>query len=292
MRTNEVELTWIDQVQNGDVDLAMLKNFENAIVKFINGNSTVEEFVSGVSELDEWAYRLYWGSYQKTNWLNTGQNKKYPIIKETVWTAVMEHIRRVLVEKTGSPFVLIQGNKANGGVTGPVAVAVFENGDVKTKDIDTGIALKHPDGYYIPVIAAECKGGHACSTTHDGIWGQAVRMKKQFPNAMQLLITDNNVTVGKKVDAVTYEEIDMTICERGYNNNEKFAKNNGYNALNTETFAAAINGLINAVEVHSKEYWMTMNPLYRNSGEKYRNQLDMTGFRVSTTRQMITESAK
>ena len=201
----------------------------------------------------------------------------------------MERVRRVLVEKTGLPFVLIQGKSAAGNTSGNVAVAVFENGDVKTKDIDTGIALQHPDGYFVPVIAGECKGGHACSTCHDGIWGQAVRMKKQFPNAMQLLITDNNVTVGKKVDAVTYEEIDVTICERGYNNDEKFAKGNGYNALNAETFAAAIDGLIKAVEVHSKDYWMTMNPLYRNSGEKYRDQLDKTGFRMSATRQFITE---
>lgn len=290
MRTNEVEISWLDQVQNGNVDISMLKRFEKTIIEFINGDIGVEQFVDGVSELDEWAFRLYWGAPQKTNWLNTGQNKKYPIIKETIWTAVMERVRRVLVEKTGLPFVLIQGNKAENGVTGPVAVAVFENGEVKTKDIDTGIALPHPDGYYVPVIAGECKGGHACSTCHDGIWGQAVRMKTQFPHAIQTFITDNNATVGKKVDAITYDEIDYTFCERGENNSEKFAKGGGYNALNVNTFRGAIDHLLQAVEFHSKEYWMTMNPLYKNSGEKYRDQLDECGIWVSATRKMINES--
>lgn len=273
MRTDEVRNNW-----NGyyDGDLSLLDRFEDACFNFIEGRTTVDQFVSGISELDEWAFRMYWGSYQKTNWLNTGQNKKYPIIKETIWTAIMERIRRLLVEKTGLDFKLIQGKTG-----GQVAVAVFEDGNIKTKDVDTGIALQHKDGFLVPVIAAECKGGHACSTCHDGIWGQAVRMKKQFPNAIQVFITDNNMTVGKKIDVSTYEDIDFEYLERGENNSEKFAKGNGYNRLNPLVMEAAINQLVTAVSSFDESHWLKMNPLYKNTGEKFRDSPDKVGYFVS-----------
>lgn len=273
MRIDEVRTNWQGSYTD---DPAMLDRFENTIDNFINNEIDVDTFVKGVSELDEWAFRLYWGSYQKTNWLNTGQNKKYPIIKETIWTAIMERVRRILVEKTGMDFKLIQGKSG-----GQVAVAVFEDGSIKTKDVDTGIALLHPDGFLIPVIAAECKGGHACSTCHDGIWGQAVRMKKQFPNALQVFITDNNMTVGKKIDVSTYEDIDFEYLERGENNNEKFAKSNGYNKLNANVMKTAIEQLVSVVSSFDKDHWMKMNPLYKNTGEKFRDSPDAVGYFVS-----------
>jgi ferredoxin len=273
MRINEVRNNWYNSY---DGDWSLLDRFEAAITKFINFEIDVDEYVDRISELDEWAFRLYWGSYQKTNWLNTGQNKKYPIIKETIWTAVMERIRRILVEKTGLEFVLIQGKAG-----GQVAVACFESGEIKTKDVDTGIALKHPEGFLVPVIAAECKGGHACSTCHDGIWGQAVRMKKQFPNALQVFITDNNVTVAKKIDVSTYDEIDFEYCERGENNLEKFYKQEGYNKLNPEIFKTAIEQLVSVVSNFDESYWMTMNPRYKNIGEKFRDSIDEVGYFVS-----------
>jgi len=273
MRIQEVRHTW-----NGsfDGDLSMLDRFEDSIQKFINGDIEVAEFVDGVSELDEWAFRMYWGSYQKTNWLNTGQNKKYPIIQETIWSAVMEKVRQLVVDKTGLDFILVQGKAG-----GQVAVAVFEDGSIKTKDVDTGIALRHPNGFLVPVIAAECKGGHACSTVHDGIWGQAIRMKKQFPNALQVFITANNNTVGKKIDVSTYEDIDFEFCERGKNNAEKFAKGSGYNSLNHFVFETAINQLVTVVANFDESYWMTMHPVYKNTGEKFRDSVDKSGYFVS-----------
>lgn len=278
MRINEVRNTW-GSLYTGDA--SMLDQFELACSDFINSNIDVEEFVERITPLDEWAFRLYWGAPQKTNWMNTGQNKNYPILKETIWTAIFERIRKDILKRTGIEYTLIQGKRG-----GQVAVAVFEDGKIKTKDVDTGLALQHKEGFLVPVVAAECKGGHACSTCHDGIWGQGVRMKRQFPNSIQAFVTDNNITVGLKTDVSTYSDgIDFTFCERGENNSESWVVKDKtrtiYNRLNPKVMQTAMNIFTEIVSSQSTEYWLTMNDKYPISGEAYREMLDELGYFVS-----------
>lgn len=274
MRIDEVRHTWGSAF---DGNIALLDQFELACDNFINNKIDIEDFVKGITPLDEWAFRLYWGAPQKTNWMNTGQNKNYPILKETIWTAIFERIRQEVFKRTNVEYTLIQGKRG-----GQVAVAVFEDGKIKTKDVDTGLALQHNDGFLVPVIAAECKGGHACSTCHDGIWGQGVRMKRQFPNAIQAFVTDNNVTVGLKTDVSTYSDgIDFTFCERGENNSEAWVVKDKtrtvYNRLNPRTMQTAIDIFTEIVSSHTVDYWLTMNEKYPISGEAYREMLDNSG---------------
>lgn len=257
--------------------ISMCDEFELHLKNFVDSKTSVEEFLKGITPFDEYAFKLYWGSKQKSNWLNTGQNKSYPIIKETIWAAVFEVIRQKLLEHTDIEFTLIQGEQKK------VAVSVFQDGNVKYKDVDVGIGIISDEGYTIPVVAGECKGGHACSTCHDGIWGQGVRMKKQFPNSIQTFITDNNITVNKKIDESQYSDgIDIEFCERGNNNNQKFdVKNGEYIPLNPNVFQFAIDIIFQIVVSKPKNHWLKMNKKYGSSGQKWRDSLDTNGYYVN-----------
>ena len=295
MRINEVRTSWTRGDSKVEFDSNIMDQFEKGLYGLVYKEFSIEDFVKHITPLDKWAFRNYHGSPQKSNNLNTGQNKNFPLIKETVWTAVFTLISKKVKEKTGIEFKVLQGK-----VGGQIAVACGTCGTVKTKDADTGLALKHPDDeYYVPVIAAECKGGHACSTCHDGIWGQGIRMRQQFPNALQMLITDCHVTVNSHIPVEAYSSgIQLTVCERGENNKEKWlggikdkAKkvkagiitpdNIHYHALNVKTIENTINKIVAILSDKSEEYWLTMNPLQEFSGEYYRESLDNSGLFIA-----------
>jgi hypothetical protein len=182
---------------------------------------------------------------------------------------MIERLRKRLIEATGIPFVLIQGEKNR------VAVNVYENGQLKFKDVDLGIGLVHPDGYVIPVIAIECKGGHACATCHDGIWGQGIRMKKTFPNAKQGFVTDNHITVGKDKPIEEYSDgIDFELIERG--DNKTHAKKT-YFSLRAEQLSLAEDKLFEKVSNMPETHWRTINLLPAPCGTGFRKQMDEHG---------------
>jgi hypothetical protein len=166
--------------------ITYLDEVENAIIEYSNFKISNEEYVQRVTPFDKHLYTCYYNGKQKTNPFNTNQNKSFSNWKELYWMPMVERLRKRLVEATGIPFVLIQGEKNR------VAVSVYENGKWKSKDVDLGMGLISTSGFVIPIIAIECKGGHACATCHDGIWGQGTRMKKTFPNSLQGFITDNH----------------------------------------------------------------------------------------------------
>jgi hypothetical protein len=181
---------------------------------------------------------------------------------------MVERLRKRLVEATGIPFVLIQGEKKR------VAVSAYKNGKVKTKDVDLGIGLVH-SSYIIPVIAIECKGGHACATCHDGIWGQGTRMKKTFPNALQGFITDNNISVGQKTPMEEYSDaIDFELIERGDNKNRKLKV---YSPLLPTRLQLAEDKLFEKISSMPESHWRIMNPLPEPSGVGFRKQMDDHG---------------
>jgi hypothetical protein len=249
--------------------ISHLNTVEESILKFSNFELEASEYVQLVKPFDQHLYKCYYTGGQKTNPLNTNQNKAFSLWKELYWTPMVERLRKRLVEATGIPFVLIQGEKKR------VAVSVYKNGKWKTKDVDLGIGLLHPDGYIIPVIAIECKGGHACTTCHDGIWGQGTRMKKTFPNALQGFITDNNISVGKQTPMEEYSDaIDFELIERGDNKNRKLKV---YSPLWADRLSLAEDKLFEKVSSMPETHWRTMNLLPAPCGMGFRKQMDDHG---------------
>jgi hypothetical protein len=249
--------------------ITYLDEVENAIIEYSNFKISNEEYVQRVTPFDKHLYTCYYNGKQKTNPFNTNQNKSFSNWKELYWMPMVERLRKRLVETTGIPFVLIQGEKNR------VAVSVYENGKWKSKDVDLGIGLISASGFVIPIIAIECKGGHACATCHDGIWGQGTRMKKTFPNSLQGFITDNHITVGKKTPLEEYSDaIDFELVERGDNN--KWIKN-VYFPLTAERLLFAEDKLFEKVSSMPESHWRTTNLLPKPSGISFRKQLDESG---------------
>ena len=246
-----------------------LDDVEDAIARYSNFEISANDYVKLVSPFDQHLYKCYYTGGQKTNPFNTNQNKAFSIWKELYWVPMVERLRKRLVEATGIPFVLIQGEKKR------VAVSAYKNGKYKTKDVDLGIGLVHPSGYIIPVIAIECKGGHACATCHDGIWGQGTRMKKTFPNALQGFITDNNISVGKQTPIEEYSDaIDFELIERGDNKNRKLKV---YSALLSSRLSLAEDKLFEKVSNMPETHWRTINLLPTPCGIGFRKQMDEHG---------------
>ena len=246
-----------------------LDGVENAIGKYANFKIQANEYVQLVSEFDKHLYQCYYTGAQKTNPFNTNQNKAFSVWKELYWMPMVERLRKRLGEATGIPFVLIQGEKNR------VAVNVYENGQLKFKDVDLGIGIMHTDGYVIPVIAIECKGGHACSTCHDGIWGQGIRMKKTFPNALQGFVTDNHITVAVDKPIEEYSDgIDFELIERG--DNKAYTEKTHF-PLRVEQLLLAEDKLFEKVSSMPEAHWRTINLLPAPCGINFRKRMDDHG---------------
>ena len=242
---------------------------EKAIISFSNFEISADEYVKLVSPFDQFLFKRYNTGAQKTNPFNTTQNKAYSMWKEQYWAPLLERLRKRLIEETGLDWILIQGEKNR------VAVSVYKCGKCKTKDVDIGIGLIHPNGYVIPVIAIECKGGHACSTCHDGIWGQGRRMKQTFPNALQGFVTDNHVTVSQETPIEEYSDaIDFEIIQRGDN---KTYDNKVYAPLLPNQLSLAEDKLFEKVSSMPEAHWRTINLLPATSGIGFRQQMDEHG---------------
>jgi hypothetical protein len=246
-----------------------LDEVENAIVKYANFEIQANEYVQLVSKFDKHLYQCYYTGAQKTNPFNTNQNKAFSVWKELYWVPMVERLRKRLVEATGISFVLIQGEKKR------VAVSVYKNGKLKFKDVDLGIGILHSDGYVIPVIAIECKGGHACATCHDGIWGQGIRMKKTFPNALQGFVTDNNISVGQNTPIEEYSDgIDFELIERGDNKKRGLKV---YAPLLSNQLTLAEDKLFKKVSSMPEAHWKTTTLQPKPSGIGFRKQMDDHG---------------
>ena len=272
LRTNYVNLSNDGKWKNHpDLIEAIdyLDDVEDAIARYSDFEISADEYVKLVSPFDQHLYKCYYTGAQKTNPFNTTQNKAFSMWKEQYWAPLLERLRKRLVEATGIPFVLIQGEKNR------VAVNVYQNGQLKFKDVDLGIGISHPDGYVIPVIAIECKGGHACATCHDGIWGQGIRMKKTFPNALQGFVTDNNIAVGQNKPIEEYSDgIDFELIERG---DSKTYIEKTYFPLRAEQLLLAEDKLFEKVSSMPEAHWRTINLLPAPCGISFRKQMDEHG---------------
>ena len=192
--------------------LGLLDNFEQIQEKFSQFQISVEDYISGITPYDRFMFMNAKLKPQKTNPINTMQNKKYSTYREQIWLPVWIRICSLLQKLQNwqdVKLVVIQNKK--------LVERVYKGGYLAYKDVDGGIAVEikiNNKTVLIPVIAVEDKGGHACKTCHSGVDAQGERIHKSFPNAIHIFITDNHVTVGR--DAQEFAHTNITISERGY----------------------------------------------------------------------------
>ena len=228
---------------------------EPAIKNFLE-NHDLKQFLDSIKDFDEWAFKLNYQPPQKSNWLNTGQNKAYPYITETIWSAIFAVICEKLNKATNSnEFKLIQGDNMPN-------FRCNTCGD-SHKAVDTGIYIEK-NGTKFPVIYAECKNGHACKTCHEGIWGQGIRLKQSFPNAIQMFVTDNNISIKDELPESYWNSgIDMEIQQRGLPGQKwktKDVKEKGIHyELNHKTIAKTMNHILEGVAGRSVSHWTKQN---------------------------------
>jgi len=191
--------------------LTLIDAMEDVQARFAEGAITVEEYVVGMRDYDRFMFMNARAKPQKTNPINTMQNKKYSSYREQIWLPVWYRIYKTLKSVEAwqkANLVVIQNMR--------IVERIYADGYMAFKDVDGGIAIEiavNGKNVLIPIIAVEDKGGHACKTTHSGVDAQGERIHKSFPNAIHVFITDNHVTVGR--DAQEFAHTNLTISERG-----------------------------------------------------------------------------
>jgi hypothetical protein len=251
---------------------------DGAMKSLVNGTISISEYVDRISVYDELIVGFHRKKPQKSNPVNTGQNKVYSTWREQKWAPVVERIRRELQKRTEQDLKLVQNSS--------VAQIIYEDGTAKSKDVDCGIAIESSlesslgdKKILIPVLVSEDKGGHACATCFDGVAGVAGHFKQSFPLSRSVFITDNNVSIGQDKSASIFQDINMVICERG--DNSKGLKSNQYIPLKGERWQALYDAADRyfTPEILSRLSNYTASPV-RASG-KFREQIDRTGLFVN-----------
>lgn len=208
--------------------LTLLDAMEDVQKRFAEGEINVEEYIAGMRDYDYVMYTNARTGPQASNPINTKQNKKLSSYYEQLWLPVWCRIYKELISLEAwkdTNLVILQNKR--------IVERIYTNGKIATKDIDGGIAIEiklNGKRYFIPIIAMEHKGGHACKTVHSGVDAQGERIHKSFPNACHVFITDNNVTVGK--DSLEFPHTNITISERG----NEGVKNEYYPELRADRF--------------------------------------------------------
>lgn len=227
----------------------LIEIVEPALESFLKDHNLIK-FLNSIYKFDRWAFGLNYKPPQKSNWLNTGQNKAYPYITELYWRAIFQVICDNLNKKVGKDvFKLIEGNK----------MPNFRSNNMESyKATDTGIYIELGDIF--PVIYCECKNGHVDKVPHEGIWGQGIRLKQTFPNALQMFVTDNNISMTKELpESYMNTGIDIQIQQRG-EPGEKWRvrdirENDAYYPLNSDTIKKVIDSIIELVGRKPISYW-------------------------------------
>lgn len=190
----------------------MLEQVEQAMKDYVEDKITTEQYIDRITPYDQFMWEKAHEKPQKSNPINTGQNKKYSTWREQKWAPVFEKIRRRVEPQWSTSLVVIQNKQ--------VVETVYNDGYIAFKDVDGGLAIEstiNNKKVLIPVIAVEDKGGHACSTCFNGVNAQGLRLHQSFPNAKHVFITDNNVSVGANKGMQIADHINLTVLERGTN---------------------------------------------------------------------------
>ena len=195
--------------------LAMLDTVEAAMQSFTQGKITLAQYLAAIEGYDRVIYGRFYEKPQKTNPINTFQNKKYSTWREQKWAPVFERVRQHLADQPqwqGQDLVVIQNHA--------VLETVYAGGYVARKDADGGLAIRitvNGRSELAPVVTVEDKGGHCCSYQTNSVNAMALRLHQSFPNEKSMLITDNNVSVGRKIGVEIADNINIFVLERGSN---------------------------------------------------------------------------
>ena len=250
--------------------ISMLDEVEQAMNDLLDENIDVKEYINRITPYDKFMWEKFHELPQKSNPININQNKKYSSWREQKWAPIFELVKRELLKNPnweGVKLVIIQNR--------PIVETVYSNGYTPYKDVDGGLAIEmliNGKKVLIPVIAVEDKGGHACSTCFNGVNAQGLRLHQSFPNAKNVFITDNNVSVGITKGSEIADHINLVVCERGTNRTKE-----KYPALKYERFENVKNTLVSNLSAMVPTQFTSYCVVDSKSTTTLRDSIDKVG---------------
>lgn len=248
--------------------LTMLGDVEKAMKDLVNGLIDIKEYINAITPYDQFMYERAKMKPQKSNPINTLQNKKYSTWREQKWAPIWELIRIEMSETWKTNNLITIQNKQ-------IVESIYSSGYIKYKDVDGGISFEfnlNGKKVLFPIVAVEDKGGHACSTCFDGVSAQSLRLHRCLPNAFHVFITDNNISVGKDKESETFCDIDLIVSERGQNR-----KTEKYPRLNADRFQEVKDGIISRLKKVSIDHFKEFVAIQSKKNGKFRNEIDQSG---------------
>lgn len=247
---------------------SMLTQVETAMQNLVAGDITIADYIEAITEYDMFMYLSAKAKPQKSNPINTLQNKKYSTWREQKWAPIWQMICDEISATWQTNKVKVIQNKQ-------VVEGIYASGYIKFKDVDGGIGFEHEIGgrkVFLPIVAVEDKGGHACSTCFDGVSAQSLRLHRCLSSAYHVFITDNNISVGQDKEAETFCDIDLIVSERGKNRVEE-----EYPKLNAHIFQEVKDGLLHRISQYDIEHFTKYNEIPSKKQGKFRSEIDQTG---------------
>jgi hypothetical protein len=248
--------------------LGKLDAVEAAILQLARSEITVSEYITAITDYDRFMWINAKSKPQKSNPINTLQNKKYSTWREQKWAPIFERVRQSIQPLWQDVKLVVIQNK-------PVVETVYSNGYIAHKDVDGGLAIEleiNGRKELVPVVAVEDKGGHACSTCFNGVNAQGLRLHQSFPNARHVFITDNNISVGQNKGAEIADHINLIVSERGQNRRPE-----AYPPLNAARFQEVMEGLIQRLSGTQSREFTTYEVIHSPAAGTLRSQIDQTG---------------
>lgn len=247
---------------------SMLMQVETAMQNLVAGDITIADYIEAITEYDMFMYLSAKAKPQKSNPINTLQNKKYSTWREQKWAPIWQMICDEISATWQTNKVKVIQNKQ-------VVEGIYASGYIKFKDVDGGIGFEHEINgrtVFLPIVAVEDKGGHACSTCFDGVSAQSLRLHRCLSSAYHVFITDNNISVGQDKEAETFCDIDLIVSERGKNRVEE-----EYPKLNAHIFQEVKDGLLHRISQYDIDHFTKYNEIPSKKQGKFRSEIDQTG---------------
>jgi hypothetical protein len=239
--------------------ISMVDNLEETIKKVIN-NGDWDEYIKNITPYDKFLWECNHLHPQKTNPINILQNKKYSSYRETLLLPLWVRIQSKLPFETE---LLL--NKS-------VVQTIFSDETVGEKDVDGGLAIRCGK-LLLPIIVNEDKSGHFCRTSAKNVNGILECFKVLNSNIIRMCSTDNNVTIGKEVDAEDLSSFQIIASLRKEN-----GKNKVYQELNPEIFLNLENMIVDEITKRGVEsYNCEKYIIKQKQNKKIRESIDNTG---------------
>lgn len=244
--------------------LKFISDFEMAIDNVINSGNWYE-YSQSVQPYDKFLWEKYYNEAQKTNPINTSQNKIFSSFRELLLFPLWFRIKKELPFETE---VIL--NK-------PIVQTIYNDYTIVSKDVDGGLYVSceiKGEKMFCPVIVNEDKGGHFCSTTSSNVNSIHRKFKDTNRNIFTVATTDNNITIGKDKDCDYLGYTDLVFSIRGKNGEVK----KKYSPLSHERFQRVEKVFIEKLALKSIEDFKFDKMNIRNkSNRKIREVIDNEG---------------